>query len=85
MGILLTLIDIVYWILWIAILVRVVVSWLRVSPYENDLVRLVYEVTEPVLEPLRRVLPPMGGLDLSPLIALLLLGFLRQLLYMALV
>ena len=85
MGILLTLIDIVYWVLWIAILVRVVVSWLRVSPYENDLVRLVYQVTEPVLEPLRRVLPPMGGLDLSPLIALLLLGFLRQLLYMALV
>ena len=81
MGILVTIINLIYWVFWILILIRVVVSFMRVSPYQNDLVRLVYEFTEPVLEPIRRILPPMGGLDFSPLIALLLLDVLRRILF----
>lgn len=81
MGIILTIINLLYWFFWILILIRVVVSFMRISPYQNDLVRLVYEFTEPVLEPIRRVLPPMSGLDFSPLIALLLLDVLRRILF----
>lgn len=81
MAILATLINLLYYAFLILILARVIVSWTRMSPYDNQLVRWVYELTEPVLQPIRRILPPTAGLDLSPLIALLLLGALRQILF----
>lgn len=50
----------------ILILVRVVFSW--VSPYPNNSVyRFVVQLTEPILGPVRRRLPPVSGMDLSPL------------------
>lgn len=81
MDILIRIIDLIYWVFWLLILARVILSFIRISPYQNELVRLVYTVTEPVLEPIRRILPPMSGLDFSPLIALLLLDLLRRILY----
>jgi YggT family protein len=58
----------------ILILVRVVFSW--VSPYPNNAVyRFVYQVTEPVLGPVRRRLPPISGMDLSPLVVTLVAYF----------
>jgi YggT family protein len=65
----------------VVILVRVVFSW--ISPFPtNPVSRLAWALTEPVLAPIRRALPPMSGIDLSPLIVwivvILLLGFLRQ-------
>ena len=54
----------------ILILVRVVFSW--VSPYPNNSVyRFVVQVTEPILGPVRRRLPPVSGMDLSPLVVTL--------------
>ena len=51
----------------ILILVRVVFSW--VSPYPNNSVyRFVFKLTEPILSPVRRRLPPISGMDLSPLV-----------------
>jgi YggT family protein len=55
-----------------AILLRIIVSWLSSDPY-NPIVSLIYGITEPILAPIRRVLPAMGGLDLSPLVALILI------------
>jgi YggT family protein len=55
-----------------AILARVLVSWLPISR-DNVLVAIIYEITEPIIAPIREVLPSMGGLDLSPMIALILL------------
>jgi len=52
--------------LWIVI-GRVIVSWVNADP-RNPIVRFLYNATEPLLWRLRRVLPPMGGLDLSPLL-----------------
>ena len=65
----------------IVILVRVVFSW--VSPFPtNPISRLAWQLTEPVLAPIRRALPPMSGIDLSPLVVwlvvIVLLGFLRN-------
>ena len=55
----------------ILIIARAVVSW--VAPESsNQLVLLVYRLTEPILAPIRNLLPPMGGMDFSPLIVLLL-------------
>ncbi len=60
------------------IFIRVVMSWVRVDPY-NPLVRIVYQLTEPVLAPLRRVIPPAAGLDFSPIVAFFLIELLRRL------
>lgn len=52
------------------ILASIVLSWLKL-PEGNPLVEIVAQLTEPLLAPLRRVLPPMGGWDLSPLVLLI--------------
>ena len=73
-GHLITFLGILLQILWIAILIRVLLSWFPVDP-SNPIIRVIYEITEPVLAPFRRVIPRIGMLDLSPLAALMLLGF----------
>ena len=60
-----------------AVFIRVLLSWFPIDP-RNPLVTLLYDVTEPVLEPLRRVIPRMGMFDLSPLVALLLIQLLGR-------
>ena len=51
----------------IVILIRVVMSWMRVNQ-NSPFVRIVYNLTEPVLAPVRNVMPHMGGLDISPIV-----------------
>lgn len=61
------------------ILVRVVMSWLVSPSTSNPLVEGVRRVTDVILVPLQRIIPPMGGLDLSPMAAIFLLWFLQNL------
>lgn len=61
----------------IAILVRVVTSWLPVSP-SSPWIRWAFVVSEPILKPLRQVIPAMGPIDISPIIAYFLIGFLQS-------
>lgn len=70
--------------LWIVVIVNVIMSWLvnfNVINLHNQFVatiwRLTTTLTEPFLRPLRQVIPPLGGLDFSPLILLLLISFVR--------
>ena len=56
----------------LAIFARILLSWMPVDK-GSRLVRIVYEITEPILGPIRRVVPAFGGLDLSPMIALILI------------
>jgi YggT family protein len=79
MWYLVKLIDILFTIFYLAILGRVIFSWMRVSP-ANPLAKIAFMLTEPVLAPIRRVVPPMSGLDFSPLIAWFGAEVLRQLL-----
>jgi len=60
----------------ILILARVVFSWGQVS-YRNRVMRFLVNATEPLLGPLRRMLPPLGWIDISPLVATLIILFLR--------
>ena len=81
MGIVISLLTLVLEAFLVVILIRVVFSW--VSPFPtNPVSRLAWQITEPVLGPIRRRLPPMSGIDLSPLVVwfavIILLGFLRQ-------
>ena len=58
-------------------LARVLLSWLPVASY-HPAVRLVRDLTEPVLAPIRRALPAVAGLDYSPIVAFLLISVVQQ-------
>ncbi len=67
-----------------AIFIRALLSWFPISR-DNPLVVFLDRVTEPILAPLRRVIPPIGGvMDITPIVAILLLQFLSQILFEAL-
>ncbi len=76
---LINLINVLFSALNLAILARVILSWVRADPY-NPLVRILYQITEPILAPFRRVIPPTAGLDFSPIVAFFVLEVLRRLL-----
>jgi YggT family protein len=63
----------------LVLLASVILSWVDLSP-DNPFVRLVRQLTEPVLAPLRRVLPTAGGFDFSPLVLLVVIRVLQRLL-----
>ncbi len=74
-----TFINILFYVLWAAILGRVIISWINLKP-DNPIVVLLYGITEPILAPIRRVLPSMGMLDLSPMVALIVMMILQRVL-----
>ena len=61
------------------ILISIILSWIAPNSY-NPAVGIVRAIAEPVLRPFRRVIPPMGGFDISPIFALVALGVVRILL-----
>ncbi|MBI3998402.1 MAG: YggT family protein [Armatimonadetes bacterium] len=68
------LIEFAYQVVLALILVRIVFSWVPdLARWFPGLASVVARLTSPILDPIRRVMPPVGGLDLSPLVALLLL------------
>ena len=67
------------------IIAAVIASWLvgfgvinTYNQFARSVLRALHALTEPVFGPLRRIIPPMGGLDLTPMIALLLIIFLQR-------
>jgi YggT family protein len=61
------------------IIIRVLLSWVFPNPY-NPFVRILYEITEPILAPLRRIIPRIGMLDITPFIAIIVLQAIASLL-----
>ena len=61
-----------------AIIIQAVISWVNPDPY-NPVHTVLFRVTEPVLRPFRSVIPPLGGIDLSPLAAIIMLQVLKML------
>ena len=79
-GFLVDIVNTISTVLWIALLGRVVLSWIRVTPSSPlyPVVTILYQITEPILAPIRRVLPRMGALDLSPMVALILISVIQR-------
>ena len=76
------ILNIVWWIF----LIMIIMSWLisfNVINTRNQFVasvwRVLNQITEPILKPIRRIVPPVGGLDLSPLIVFVIIFFLQNL------
>jgi YggT family protein len=84
---LLLAVNVIFQVAALAVLARVLVSWLpmagvRIDPY-NPLIRFLYQITDPILEPIRRF-ATFGMIDFSPIVALILLEVIRRVLVMAL-
>ena len=83
---LLSTLSLILSLVWWVFLVMIIMSWLisfNVINTRNQFVaglwRAINQVTDPILRPIRRVIPPMGGLDLSPIIVFIIIFFLQQL------
>lgn len=73
-----SILDVVLTIFYWLILVRAILSWVNPDPF-NPIVEFLHKVTEPVLEPIRRVVPFWKmGIDISPIIAFLVIWFARD-------
>ena len=66
-------IKLVILMLIIAIFARVLLAWFPTASTMNPIVALIYQLTEPILAPLRRIIPRIGIFDLAPTVALLIL------------
>lgn len=69
--------DIVLTLYLYILIARAILSWVNPDPY-NPIVNFLYRVTEPVLFRIRRFLPATGGLDLSPMVVMLVIFFLQK-------
>ncbi|HEY0853866.1 MAG TPA: YggT family protein [Devosia sp.] len=82
---LLMTISMILTIIWWIFLIMIIMSWLinfNVINTRNQFVasvwRIVNQITEPILKPIRRIVPPVGGLDLSPIIVFVIIFFLQS-------
>ena len=74
---LIALVQLLFDLYIIILLARTFLSWVQVDP-QNPIVNLIHRLTEPLLAPIRRILPPSGALDFSPLAALILVWVSEQ-------
>ena len=70
-------VSLLFWALELAILIRVLLSWFRPNPY-NPFVQAIYQITEPIMGPLRRIIPPLGMIDITPMVALIILQIIQE-------
>lgn len=69
--------------IWI-IIARAIISWVNPSPF-HPVVRFLYRTTEPVLAPVRRIIPPIAGIDISPVIVIFIIFVIQNFLHYLLV
>jgi YggT family protein len=65
----------------VILFLRVMLTWFRIDPYTNPFARILYTLTEPLLEPIRAILPSTGMIDFSPLVAFLVLAVIERVLF----
>ncbi len=63
------------------LLVRILLSWIPILDPYHPVMRILYQVTEPVLEPARKLIPPIGAIDISPIVVFIVLGILQDLMF----
>ncbi len=74
---LVSLVNIAFEVYMALMMARILLSWVKHNPYQ-PIIRFIYEVTEPVLGFFRRIIPPLGMIDISPIVAFIALGFVRS-------
>ncbi len=76
-GSLALLFSMVFNVLYFLLVVRIILSWFAVNPY-NEIVQILYRVTDPILAPFKRLPLQLGAIDFSPIVAFIVLVFVRN-------
>ena len=71
------LFNMIFNVLYFLLVIRIILSWFGVNPY-NDIVQILYKITDPILAPFRRLPLQIGMIDFSPMLAFMALWFLRS-------
>ena len=71
------LVNVVFEVYTVFLFIRIVLSWISHNPYQ-PVIRFIYEMTEPFLGLFRRIIPPLGAFDISPIAAFFALNIIRQ-------
>jgi YggT family protein len=72
------MLDMIFDILYLLLVIRIILSWVNPDPF-NQFVQIIYRITDPILMPIRRWIPlQIGMIDFSPIIAFILLAFLKS-------
>jgi YggT family protein len=74
------IVERLFQLVYVLLIIRVVLSWIPNVNYYHPVIHFIFRVTSLILDPIRRVVPPVAGLDLSPLVAIVLLQLLLRLL-----
>ena len=74
---LLSIVNLIITFLFLALIARAILSWIP-NGWNNPIGRFLFKITEPILQPIRNVLPRTGGFDLSPMIAVIVLVILQR-------
>lgn len=78
-GTIMMIVELAYRILFVALIVRIIATWFGMFRY-SKWIRPFYILTDWIVQPLRRIIPPLGAIDLSPLVAMIVLNIARQIL-----
>ena len=73
MDLIKTFLVLFIYVLFFAIIARSILSWFPIGNTNHPIVAIVYQITEPILGPLRRIVPRLGMFDITPMIAIILL------------
>jgi len=75
------LINLIFQILYLCLIARVVLSWVDHNPH-NEIIQWIYRITDPLIRPIQQILPPLRiGIDISPILAIMALGFIKNLIF----
>ena len=75
-----TMFDMIINVIIFIVIVRAILSWISPDP-RNPIVISIYALSEPILRPIRRIIPPIGSIDLSPFVVIILLFLIKSLLF----
>jgi len=71
-------VSLVFNILYFILIIRIIVSWVGADPY-NEIVRVIYKITDPILAPFRALPLRIGAMDFTPIVAFLVLSVVKNL------
>ena len=71
-------VDQLFNLVWLLLMVRILLSWFPNVDWWKQPFKFLHDATEPILDPFRRIIPPIGGLDISPIVAFLFINILQN-------
>ncbi len=77
MGLIVEIVGLVFTFIWIVVIADVIVAWV-LDPF-HPVRRFLDSIVQPMLDPIRRIIPPVSGIDFSPLVLLIVLNIARRL------